>query len=370
MRFLQLLMAVILLGCFSSNVLADDFNLDSPRNTKLWRFELDNDTFLGEDSNFSNGWSIQYHTLRYSTWEETDAYDWVKWVGQSFPTLGDEGSIVRYGQGIGQNILTPENIEATSQEIEADILNGDIDMPYAGTLHYTLNWQRYNPETLANLQVTIGLLGEEARGEWTQKFVHDDMGQGDIPMGWDTQRDTEPIVNFGYSHQWRVLQFGQYDNAWGGQMMMATGFHLGNLITAAEVGFSFRYGWNISKGFNAYPAPPGRGMFSAAFVPKPASASPHSVEFVLGARATGIAYSVLYDGSEFIDDEREVEREGFIFAGLFGINYHHYDMMSIRFTILVSSDLLDEDSLPPPKPLQEQTSTDNSYGTLMFDYHF
>lgn len=362
MRFFLLLMTVLMLGFFSSNVLADDLNLDSPRNKGMWRFEIDNDAFLGSDSNFSNGWSIQHHSLRYSTWEESKAFDWVKWVGQHFPTLGDEGSIVRYARGIGQNLITPEDIENPNPPPD--------DLPYAGTLHYNQGWQRFNPETASIFQINIGVLGEEAFGEEVQKFVHDDLGAGDTPEGWDTQRDTEIILNFGYNHLWRVLQFGEYDNAWGGQVMTGTGIHIGNLLTGADVGFAFRYGWNIPEGFNSYPAPPGRGFFSNLTLAKPASASPHSVEFVLAGRVTGIAYSVLYDGSVITDDERDVEREDFVFAGLFGINYHHYDMLSLRLSLLMTSDLLDEDALPAPQPGQEKTESDNSYGTVMIDFHF
>lgn len=362
MRFLILVLVVSFLGCFAGVSFADSLNLDSPRNSKMWRFEIDNDAVLDSDSNFSNGWSLQYHTKRYASWEESNAFNWVKWVGQKVPLLEAEGSIVRYSQAIGQNLITPEDIENPNPD--------PADLPYAGTLHYNLNWQRFNADTASNFQVTIGVLGEEAFGEEVQKFVHDDLGMGDTPEGWDTQRDSEPILNIGYSFQKRVAQFGEYDEAWGGQLMLGTGFHLGNLVTLADVGFAFRYGWNIFKGFSSYPAPPGRGFFSSHQVPKPASVSPHSYEFILAAKASALGYSVLYDGSEITDDERDVEREDFIFAGVVGLNYHHYDKMSIRLQVNLASDLLDEDSLPAPAPGDEQTSNDNSYGSFMVDFYF
>lgn len=362
MRFFVFLTVVFMLGCFSNNVFADDFNLDSPRNKGKWRFEIDNDAFLGEDSNFSNGWSIQYHTQSYSSWEESNAFGWVKWIGQHFPTLGDEESIVRYGQGVGQNLVTPEDITNPNPP--------PGDLPYAASLTYTLNWQRFNPETASNFQVSIGVLGEEALGEEVQKFVHDDLGAGDTPEGWDTQRDTEPVLNIGYQHLWRVLQFGEYNNAWGSQLIFAPSLHLGNIFTSAEVGFAFRFGWNILEGFNAYPAPPGRGFFQSSHLAKPASASPHAIEFILAGRASALGYSVIYDGSEISDDDREIEREDYILGGYFAINYHHYDMLGIRLSILVQSDVLDEDALPPPLPNQDPTSNDNSYGTIMIDFYF
>ena len=351
MRFFISFVMIFWVVFFYGNAFADDFNLDSPRNKGFWRFEIDNDAFLGEDSNFSNGWSIQYHTKRYSTWEESEAFGWVKWIGQHFPTLGDEGSIVRYGQGIGQNLITPEDITNPNPP--------PGDLPYAATLTYTLNWQRFNPETASNFQVSIGVLGEEALGEEVQKFVHDDLGAGDTPEGWDTQRDSEPVLNIGYQHLWRLLHFGEYHNAWSAQLMIAPSLNLGNIITGADFGIGFRFGWNIQEGFNTYPAPPGRGFFQSSLLAKPASASPHAMEFVLAGRASALAYAVFYDGSIITNDDREVEREDFIFGGYLSINYHHYDMLSIRLSLLLQTDLLDEDALPPPQPNQEKTSTDN-----------
>ena len=105
-------------------------------------------------------------------------------------------------------------------------------------------------------------------------------------------------------------------------------------------------------------------------IPKPSSASRHGVELVLVGRATGLAYSVLYDGSVITDDDREVEREDFYYTGLAGINYYYYKLLSIRLAFVFTSDLLKEEFLPEPSPGEDRTSTDNSFGTLMIDYHF
>jgi len=60
-------------------------------------------------------------------------------------------------------------------------------------------------------------------------------------------------------------------------------------------------------------APPGRGIFQASYLPKPSSASPHGVEVILGARGTGLAYSVIYHGSIITGDDRDVDRNNFFF---------------------------------------------------------
>ena len=153
---------------------------------------------------------------------------------------------------------------------------------------------------------------------------------------------------------------------------MGPSVHLGNLLTAADLGFALRFGWNMLEGFNSFPAPPGRGFFQAYHLPKPSSASPHGYEFALGARASGVAYSVLYDGSKITDDERDVEREDFLYAGFIGLNYHYYNRISVRLAWIITSDLLDEDELPPPLSGDDddKTKNDSSFGTLQIDFHF
>ena len=362
MRICRILLITFLLGYFSTNVFAEEFYLDSPRNRGLLRFEINNDAVFDEDSGFSNGWSIQYHSIRYANWDETKAPGFVKWIGKHFPTLNDDDSIVRYGQGIGQNMITPGDLEAEVPQ--------EGDLPYAGTLTYTLNWQSFNREKARSFQVSVGWLGDESMADEFQKFFHDDLGLGDEPQGWDTQRDDEPILNLAYQHVWRLAHWGDYQNGWAGQFSVAPSFHLGNIITAAELGFALRIGKNMLEGFNSYPAPPGRGFFQAYHLPKPASASPHGYEFVLGARGSGLAYSVFYDGSEITDDDRDVEREDFVYSGFVGFNYHYYDRVAIRLAWIFTSDILDEDELPPPLPGRDETKNDNSYGSFQIDWYF
>jgi hypothetical protein len=341
---------------------AEDFYLDSPRNEGLVRFEINNDAIWDRDSNFSNGWSLQYHTVRYANWEQSEAPEIFKWVGNHFPTLDEGNGIVRYGHGIGQNMLTP-----------GDLSNPDPpegDLPYAGTLTYTLNWQNFNRRSARNFQISIGLLGEESFADRVQTFVHNELLGMEEPQGWDTQRKTEPIVNLAYGYLRRLVSVGRYNDGWAGQVSLAPSIHLGNLFTAAELGLALRFGWNIQEGFSAYPAPPGRGIFQSSHLPKPSTASPHGVELIMGVRACGLLYTVVYDGSILTSDDRSVDRNTLIFAGGFGINYHYYKRFSIRLSLLYNSTLLDEESLPEPLPGQDRTSTDNSYGTLVIDFHF
>ena len=358
----------ILLGVFLGwllsigNAAAESFYLDSPRNEATLRFEMNNDVIWHDDSNFSNGWSVQYHSVRYANWEDTHMPGFIQWVGEHFPSLNNKDTMVRNGQGIGQNMITPGDLD-----IE---IPPETDLPYAGTLTYTLNWQAFNRKTARNLQMSIGVLGPESLAEEFQKFVHNDVGLGDDPKGWDTQRDSEPIINIGYEYSLRLASLGNYHNDWAGQLTLTPSASLGNLFTAVEVALAIRFGWNILEGFNAYPAPPGRGFFEASYLPKPSTASPHGIEIVFGARAYQLIYSVIYDGSFITDDDRSVSRHNSILAGGMGLFYHYYNAFSIRAIFQKSTDLLKADSLPDPSPGEKRTRADVSFGTLMLDFYF
>jgi len=358
---LKILLAFIILT--SQSVAGENtFHLDSPYNDGTLRLEIDNDLIWSRDSNFTSGWSLQYHTVRYNDWEDAAAPTFCKWIGKHFPTLGDQDSIVRFGQGIGQIMITPGDITNPEPSVG--------DLPYAGTLTYTLNWQSFNRQTARNFQITAGLLGEESCAGDVQEFLHSVWGWGEDPQGWHTQRDTEPIVNLAYQHLWRIAKKGNYTNDWAGHLYVGPTVLLGNLMTAVELGIGFRLGWNMQEGFNSFPAPPGVGVFQAAHIPKPAAASPHGVELIVGGRGMGLLYSVMYDGSMITGDDRKVDREDFVVSGLLGLNYHYYDLFSIRLAVIKTSDILVEERLPAPRPGQKKTDTDNSFGTVMIDFYF
>jgi hypothetical protein len=360
--FNKLLLIGLPICLFNTTIQAEDFYLDSPNNKGALRFEIDNDAAWKKDSNFSNGWSLQYHTVRYSSWEEAETPGFVKWVGKNFPTLDHKDAIVRIGHGIGQNMMTPGDLSADTP------LEGDL--PYAGSLTYSLSWQSFNRRSGRNLQVTAGVLGPEAFANEFQKFVHNDLGRGEDPKGWDTQRQTEPILNIAYQNGCRLAHVGKYTNDWGGQFDLGSRLSLGNLYTAIELGLGFRLGWNILEGFGSFPAPPGVGIFQASYLPKPVFASPHSVELILGAIGTGVIYSVVYDGSLITNDDRAVERDLFLAAAVLGFNYHYHKLFSVRVYFQASTDLLQEESIPDSLPGKDKTHADPSFGALIVDFHF
>src|SRR5437867_12308584 len=78
------------------------------RRLSLFRFEFDNDAFLGKDNAFTAGWSFQWHSRLNDAWSPGSA----KWIGR-IPGLGDDGPgkrIVRWAVGVSQVIITPLDV--------------------------------------------------------------------------------------------------------------------------------------------------------------------------------------------------------------------------------------------------------------------
>ncbi len=195
-------------------------------------------------------------------------------------------------------------------------------------------------------------------------------GQLHIPFLGVTLPKIRYNQNIAYGYGRCLADRGTYTNGWAGQLLLSPMVYCGNLITGIDLALGVRCGWNIQEGFSVFPAPPGYGFFGNTLIPKPETASPHGVELILAAKALSMFYSVFFDGSIITDDDRDVDRETFAFAGMIGLNYHYYGLFSIRMAILHETDMLVESSLPDASPGEDKTGTDNSYGALMLDFHF
>ncbi len=144
----------------------------SPCDLKMFRFEFDNDTFLGSDDAFSAGWSFQVHSRVMDRWNP----GYAGWIGR-LPGLGDDGQgrrVVRWAYGISQIILTPTDISITTPQPN--------DAPWAGMLGVTGIWSSNDNRRLAAMQVYVGCMGPCSHAEQVQKFIHEDLGFGEPPM--------------------------------------------------------------------------------------------------------------------------------------------------------------------------------------------
>lgn len=360
---LTLILSLIILLTVSLKIsAASEYHLDSVNNIRTIRFEMDNDSISDRDSHFTSGWSLQYHSLLYDSWENLSAPDFIRWIGLHLPTLNRTDSVVRHSFSIGQTAFTPEDLSKANPQAG--------ELPYSGTLTGSLNWQSFNRNSARNFQISIGILGEESLSGKLHRFSHNDLDMGNDPEGWDSQRETEPLLNLAYHYNYTLARSENLNDRWGWHLALGTGASIGNLTTDAKIDFILRYGFNIIEGFTVTPTPPGLGVFHSAQIPKSVTNFPHSFEIVMGIGATALLYSVIYDGSLITSDDRDVARKDTMLNGLFGLNYQYRNSFSVHAYFQISTDLLESNAIPSHSSGGDQTFPDPSYAAISLDYHF
>jgi hypothetical protein len=278
--------------------LAADKPVKDPWKLYLLRFEFDNDTYLGSDDAFSAGWSLQLHSRFDDTWHP----GYAKWIGR-FPGLGDDGHggrVVRWAYGIGQLIITPTDISIDTPQPD--------DAPWAGILLASGSWSAYDNRRLGALQFVVGCMGPCSGAESVQKFIHNDLGFGEPPQGWDNQLAEKWLVNSNYEYRYKVFADnledytpGRFANDFsvGGQVA------LGNFVTAAWFQVEYRLGWGVPQGFTKAPDPPGLGVMLDPVYFDPLKGtplvSPWRSYFTLVGRAVGIAHLAPADGGPTVN---------------------------------------------------------------------
>jgi lipid A 3-O-deacylase len=249
----RLASAVVVVGCaaFHAALGADELDRDL-RDMKVFRIEFDNDTFLASDDAFTAGWSLQIHSELLDEWTPGLA----SWIGR-LPTLVDDGEggrIVRWSWGITQLIITPKDVTIASPQPD--------DAPWAGILGGYISWSANDDRRLAALQAYIGCMGPCSQAEDVQKFVHRDLGLGEIPEGWSNQLDNELLANLNYEYRRKVWMGGanQEMRGWGHDLAIGAQAGIGTFATYASAWVECRFGWDLPPGFAKFADPAAFGV--------------------------------------------------------------------------------------------------------------
>lgn len=250
---------------------------------------IENDVFYGLDRNYTNGFLLSW------TSDVDEDSNWSSKVVDRIPLFQSEGE-VRRSFALGQNIYTPSDIT-----IETPLLT---DRPYAGWLYGSIGLISQSEHRLDQLQLQVGIVGPSSLAEDTQTLVHDFIG-ADEPMGWDHQLRDEPGMVLTYQRSWRALSS---DNSFGFGYDVSphAGGAVGNVLTYANAGATFRMGWNLPNDFGAtriQPSLPGAGYFDTQYRP--------SVYMFAGVEGRAVARNIFLDGNTW-RDSRSVQREPFV----------------------------------------------------------
>ena len=217
------------------------------------RFEFDNDSAFGSDDAFTAGWSLQLHSGLDDEWSGPLASVMAK--SKLFGDDGEGGRVVRRSFGLTQLMSSPNDLALA--ELQPD------DAPYAGVLGVHGSWASYDNRRLAALQLYVGCMGPCSGAEQVQKFVHNDIGAGDDPQGWDNQLDTEWLGNVNFA--WKRKLYAPADDRyqpgrWANDFSIGGQLGAGNAATYADAQIEYRLGWGLPMGFTHIPDPAPRGV--------------------------------------------------------------------------------------------------------------
>ncbi len=215
--------------------------------------QFNNDMFGNSDRHFTHGTRFSYQS------SENAVPDWVVDTAGGFPLFNPEGTL-RVTYSLGQDIFTPENIDARSE-----VRN---DRPYAGWLYGGIGLTSENGIQLDNLELNLGIVGPLSYAEEVQTNWHDFIGIPE-PRGWDNQLKNEPGVVLYYERKWRAVQkllvndLIPIENL-GFDLTPHLGTALGNVYTYGAAGLTVRFGDNLPDDYGPpriRPSLPGSDFF-------------------------------------------------------------------------------------------------------------
>lgn len=294
MSFHRLFIPILLSGLlFTQSASAGDF-----------LFQWDNDKIADTDRHYTNGMRIAYVPTQPAK-QLTTATEWLANL-----TAFSDPSLLRDGWVVGQDMYTPEDVDA--------VVPDPLDRPYAGWTYFgvtaqsepTRGWTDFDQQD--TLEMDIGIVGPEARAGKTQNWFHRKINVSES-RGWRHQIGTEPGLLLTRTTKLRMPLWDPFEK--GGFAFDAIPHataQLGNIKTGAAIGGTLRFGGNLKDDFG-----PIYGTFA---LPR---ARPDDVTWsvFLGAEARAVAWDIFLDGNTF-KDSPGVNRNPFVLESRVGFSTH------------------------------------------------
>jgi len=193
----------------------------------------ENDAIRDSDRHYTQGSKIRYLSSDRAT------PDWLSRWSNHIPAVGLRPDASKFGLEVGQEIYTPEDLDA--HELVPD------DRPYAGWLYGRLQLQRRgtgpaNIPVMESFGMDLGVIGPESFAEDTQKVWH-----SRDPSGWDHQLPTEVGFNLLYDRSYLFrLNRG---SAWVADAIPEVDASLGNVDIHLGLSGTVRVGYNVPDRF-------------------------------------------------------------------------------------------------------------------------
>ena len=301
-----------------------------------------------ENDNLGGGTDRYYTSGVRATWFDADIKvpPVIDILADKIPTFDFNNKTATF-YTIGHNIYTPEYINIAAQS--------DEDRPWAAFLYGSVGLANITengtaPFHVDELEFTLGVIGPEALGEQTQKFVHKHVSNSPKPRGWRNQLNFEP--GFMISWQRRIPYAISHDfqnlNA---RIEPNFSVTLGNIRTNASAGATFVLGSSKHQDTpqRVRPAIPGTGVF---FTEK----NKLNWQLFAGIDARLVAHDIFLDGNTF-SDSHSVDKKNFVGDISGGISFT-FDDYRMSYTLNARS-----------KEFNNQ-DTESVFGSITFTKRF
>lgn len=219
---------------------------------------------------------------------------------------------------LGQNLYTPSRIDIADRQ--------EGDRPYAGWLYGSVGMATLTSDHIDELELTLGVVGPEALGEQTQKFIHSHITDSPTPKGWKNQLDFEPGVIVSWQRRWPRGFGGNWNLDIGDDFRLRAepnvNVSLGNVYTYAGTGLMLTFGpyQGVLQDTppRVKPAMSGTGYFD---VPD----QKWSWYLFAGLDGRAVARNIFLDGNTFDNDAPTVDKKILVGDAVAGIAFTLYD---------------------------------------------
>ena len=301
--------------------------IEAPQEGPVISFHLENDMFVGDDDNYTNGvrfaWmsgttsrSHSFSGMLGTVLGGTNASDsWRRFMGMN----GSANLRQQWGLDLTQLMYTPE------QKATYPI---DNQHPYVGNLTLGLTSLVKNEDRANSLELQLGTTGTNSLAKGSQHFIHKLWGMEQWP-GWANQLPGEMTANLFFKRYYRLRGLEKrYGSGFETDALAYWHADAGTVKVQAGGGMSFRFGYNLG---NTSPENSIRGATSAAppFVYNRMSVSNWGYYGYIHAAVRAVAHDLYLDGTVFRSSPKYVNKYPVVgeWGYGFGLRYKRSELL-------------------------------------------
>lgn len=262
----------------------------SPEKKNYVSLSVENDKLNGSDRYYTAGTQLSWFNAG------TKVPDVIDDIAETIPMFEiNESTGTMFT--LGQTMYSPEDISARVADPD--------DRPWAAWLYGSVGLATLTDNHVDEVEITLGVVGPEALGEQTQKFIHKHISNSPAPKGWSNQLEFEPGLILSWQRRWPQDLAFKLDDYY----LRATpnvNVSVGNIYTYAGTGLSVTFGPYQDR-LQDTPARPRPSMPGTGYFKTPDNEWSWFLFASVDGRA--MARNIFLDGNSFDDDGPSVDKK-------------------------------------------------------------